>query len=282
MTIVRKTAKSSSETSVRRPAGETGARPPTIVALPGFSGASWAPEQLWAFEGWPVRTMRFPDGPYGIEAHVDHVARAIWELEDFVLVGDSFGALVALALATRRPEGLRALVLSGGFAASPVRNPLRRLALRAARMTPGLLYEGVLLRLHARTVASPFDGEGQIPWTTADTRELFLWNTPHTSYRARLAAALRLDVRQRLGRVEVPTLLVTPAHDPIVGPRAARRLVQGIPDAAEVILPRTGPMFRFTHPQVYGRAIRRFLDARVAAASGAGEAGEGAETAARA
>jgi hypothetical protein len=37
-------------------------------------------------------------------------------------------------------------------------------------------------------------------------------------------------------------------------------MLAGIPGAREVVLPRTGHMFRFTHPDLYGHAITDFID----------------------
>lgn len=55
-----------------------------------------------------------------VERYADVVATQVQDLDGFVLVGDSFGAVISLTLALRRPSGLRALVLSGGFAANPL------------------------------------------------------------------------------------------------------------------------------------------------------------------
>lgn len=43
-------------------------------------------------------------------------------------------------------------------------------------------------------------------------------------------------------------------------------MLAGIPDAREVVLPGTGHMFRFTHPDLYGHTITDFLDDAIAAA----------------
>ena len=71
------------------------------------------------------------------------------------------------------------------------------------------------------------------------------------------------DIRDRLNRVAVATLLITPADDKLVGEEAAREMLAGIPDVREVVLPATGHMFRFTHPDLYGQAIVDFIDQRI-------------------
>jgi pimeloyl-ACP methyl ester carboxylesterase len=234
---------------------------PTIVTVPCFSGAPWDLGQLAPLDDYDLRTMRLPEALDDIERYADHVVAEVEDLQSHVLVGDSFGAVVALAVATRQPRGLEALVLSGGFAANPVDDPLTRAKLAAARYLPGPLYREVVLRLHAASLASPHDLDGRVPWTRHDSRVLFLQNTPHRSYVARTKAAFDADYRDRLGRIQVPTLIITPSHDQLIGEEAARVMVEGIPGATEVVLDDTGHMFRFSHPRTYAATVRDFLAA---------------------
>jgi pimeloyl-ACP methyl ester carboxylesterase len=207
--------------------------------------------------------MRLPDGVDDIEDYADFVAAQLADLDDYVLVGDSFGAVVALALAARRPAGLHALVLSGGFVANPVTTVIGRTKIRAARFLPGPLYRQLVLRMHAAALDSPSDRDAERPLSTRQTRQLFLDNTPWRSYVARADAALRADYTHRLGRIRVPTLILTPEHDTLIGEHAATVLRTGIPDAVERVLPGTGHMLRFTHPRRYAAHIAEFLAARL-------------------
>ena len=235
----------------------------TIVTIPCFSGAPWELDRLTPLADWPLRTMRLPDGVDDIETYADHVAAEVADLDDYVLVGDSFGAVVALAVAVRQQEGLRGLVVSGGFAANPVTSRVGRAKIAAARYLPGPLYRHLTLRLHAASLASPFDGEGDYPLSTSDTAELFREHTPWRSYTARAKAAFSADYRSGLSRIDVPTLILTPEHDTLIGEDAAAILRRGIPDSVERVLARTGHMFRFTHPVTYSGHIADFLRARV-------------------
>lgn len=65
---------------------------PTLVTVPCFSGAPWDATQLAALQPYPVRTMRLPEGLDSVEAYADFVATQVADLDDFVLIGDSFGA----------------------------------------------------------------------------------------------------------------------------------------------------------------------------------------------
>lgn len=235
----------------------------TVVTLPCFSGAPWDLDQLEPLAHRPLRTMRLPEAVDDIEAYADFVTAQVDGLDDYVLVGDSFGAVVALAFATRRPNGLRGLILSGGFAANPVTSPLIRAKIGAAAFLPGVLYRQMTLRFHAASLASPYDHEGQRPLAASDFRKLFLENTPWRSYTARAHAAFSADYRDRLHRIEVPTLIITPSHDTLIGANASDVMLDGIPDARKVVLERTGHMFRFTHPHTYAAAVESFIASRV-------------------
>ncbi|MDH6705848.1 pimeloyl-ACP methyl ester carboxylesterase [Kitasatospora sp. MAA19] len=234
---------------------------PTLVFIPCFSGAPWSAEQLAPYGELPRRTLRLPEGVNDIERYADFVENAVADLDDYVLVGDSFGANIALALATRRPQGLRALVVSGGFAANPVDSKPWKALAQVMGKARGPFYRQLTLRAHAHRLASPFDGEGQVPWSEARSREVFLANTPAASFGARVQAVLTADYVEVLGQVQVPTLILTPSHDVLIGENASKIMLAGIPDAREVVLPRTGHMFRFSHPATYATAVKDFLTA---------------------
>jgi pimeloyl-ACP methyl ester carboxylesterase len=237
---------------------------PAIVLVPCFSGSPWSLEQLTPLSDWSLRTMRLPEALDNIEAYADFLAEQVADLDRYILVGDSFGANIAIAFATRQPRGLEALILSGGFAADPVTDPLTKLHLTAAAFLPGALYRQITLRFHAQALASPFDADGQIPWSPSTIRSLFIKNTPRRSYLSRMKAAFSANYLDKLPLIQVPTLILTPAYDRLIGENAARLLLEGIPDAVEAILPNTGHMFRFTHPVTYANAIQAFLQVRLA------------------
>jgi len=234
----------------------------TIVTVPCFSGAPWDDRQLVPFAGREVRTMRLPERLDTVEANADFLAEQVAGMDDYVLVGDSYGAVISLTLAIRQPRGLSGLVLSGGFAANPL-PAWKGIAASASRFAGGPLYRQGTLRFHAFQLASTFDATAPIPHTQNDYRQLFVDNTPRATYTARVTSVTSFDVRDRLDRVDVPTLLLIPEDDKLVGENAAKEMLAGIPDAREVVLPRTGHMFRFTHPDQYGAVITGFIDERV-------------------
>jgi len=83
--------------------GSGAAGVPVIVTVPCFSGAFWDLDSLGPHSDLPLRTMRLPEGFDDVEDYADYVQKKAGSLNCYVLVGDSFGAAVSLALAVRRP-----------------------------------------------------------------------------------------------------------------------------------------------------------------------------------
>ena len=61
----------------------------------------------------------------------------------------------------------------------------------------------------------------------------------------------------------VPTLILSTEDDRLIGPEAAGEMVEGIPDAQEVVLEGTGHLLRFTHEHDYAVAVNDFLSSKV-------------------
>lgn len=231
-----------------------------MVGVPCFSGAPWDLARLTLLTSrHPTQTMRLPEGLDDVGAYADYVAEQVADLGSYVLAGDSYGAVISLLLATRRPQGLIGLVLSGGFAANPL-PAWKGFAAAGSRFAGGPLYRQGTLRFHAYQLASRFDADAEVSLTQRDYRREFSENTPRSTYTARVTSITHFDVRDRLSRIDVPTLLITPADDRLVGAEAAAELLRGMPNAREVVLPGTGHMFRFTHPTLYSQTIADFLD----------------------
>jgi len=235
-----------------------------VVTIPCFSGAPW---DLKRFPGlvsaYGATTLALPDRVDTVEANADAVIAEVERYSEVVLVGDSFGAFVALAAALRHPRSLRGLVLSGGFASDPNTSVIGRMRAWFARTLPRAWYKGVTLRAHAAALASPYDYVAEVPWTMKKSRQLFAENTPWESYVGRLQSIRVTDYRGRLAEIDIPTLILSPSYDKLVGRKATDTLLDRIPGAQEIVLERTGHMFRFTHPRRYEEAVARFIERRV-------------------
>lgn len=232
---------------------------PTLVMVPCFAGAPWQLNQLSHLQHRAMRTLRLPDDVADLETLANFIVDQVKDLECYVLVGDSYGAVATIAVATRQPKGLKGLVLSGGFAKNPITSPLLKTLAALAPFFPGPFYRQTTLRLHAAQLASSFDKEGEIPWSTARSRAFFIKQTPHKAYVNRVRSIEKVDYTALLAKIDVPTLILTPEEDRLIGKEAAGILLKGIKGAQEVVMPRTGHMFRFSHPGAYSLEVSRFL-----------------------
>ncbi|MBT9264881.1 alpha/beta hydrolase [Pseudomonas sp. MG-9] len=236
---------------------------PTLVMIPCFAGAPWQLEQMVHLQDRAMRTLRLPDDVRDLEKLTNFIVDQVQDLESYVLVGDSYGAVASIAVATRQPKGLKGLVLSGGFAKSPITSPLLKTLAALAPLFPGPFYRQTTLRFHAAQLASSFDQEGEIPWSTAKSRAFFIKETPHKAYVNRVRSIEKVDYTPLLKKIDVPTLILTPEEDKLIGKEAAGILLKGIRGSQEVIMLRTGHMFRFSHPGAYSLEVRKFLERMV-------------------
>ena len=77
---------------------------------------------------------------------------------------------------------------------------------------------------------------------------------------SRVRAIEKADYTDKLVRINVPTLILIPEEDNLIGSKVAGVMLNGIRGSKEVVMPRTGHMFRFSHPAAYSQQIWHFLE----------------------
>jgi len=170
-----------------------------------------------------------------------------------VVLGSSFGGMVALAVALARPGRTAGLVLvgtAGAWADVPLH--LRFLA-RVHPLVPRLPYPRVLAALMLPPVFSVAD-----PAAREELRVQMLHRTKGFVGGA-IGAMRGFDARGRLGGVAAPTLVVHGGADHIFPERTGRALAAAIPGARFVGIPSCGHLPPFTHPGDTCRAVESFL-----------------------
>lgn len=144
----------------------------------------------------------------------------------FVLLGESFSGPIAISIAADPPPNLIGLVLSTTFARAPVPllTPFAALTRFApVRVLPTTVLSAVLL--------------GR--WSTPDLRHELrsaLGTVAPDVLRARAAAAMRVDVTDRLAHIAVPTLSLMANHDRLLRASARRQLIDNIADVRVIAL----------------------------------------------
>lgn len=198
---------------------------PALRILPGLDGTTRMLESFIA----QARVAGFDDAaaigyPHDrvLDAHgLEAFARAQLPGDrPFVLLGESFSGPIALRIAADPPPMLRALVLSTTFATTPVPllSPFAPLMRIAPVLTPMPLLSWLLL------------GRWRTPALEIALRQA-LDTVSHDVLRSRAALALRIDARDALPRIRVPTLYLRAHQDRLMHASAGDAILRGIADA---------------------------------------------------
>ncbi|WP_433131047.1 alpha/beta fold hydrolase [Micromonospora sp. CA-240977] len=177
-----------------------------------------------------------PDGAYDVHRHAAHLAAwlAEYRLPPVCLLGHSFGAEVAAALAANHPDAVRALVLAG-----PTSDP-------SARSRVGLFGRWLVDCLREAPL--------QAPILVRD-----IWNARPWRVLATLSHSVHNPIEEDLVRVTAPTLVVTGARDPVVPAPWRDEATRLVPDASLVVVPGAAHNVVTTAPTQVADACRRLL-----------------------
>lgn len=199
-----------------------------LCALPGLDGTA---RMLRGFVD-AARAAGFADAyavAYPPDSALDYDAleplvREGLPTSPFVLLGESFSGPLALRIAADPPAQLRGLVLSTTFAVAPI--PLPSACAPLAHLAP-------VHGAPAFALVWALLGRWRTPALEADLRACLRGVAPDV-LRTRMAATLRVDARDALARIRVPTLVLRARHDRLMRAATSRRLIAGIPQADSI------------------------------------------------
>ncbi|MFI8993503.1 alpha/beta fold hydrolase [Streptomyces sp. NPDC053542] len=177
--------------------------------------------------------------------------------ESFAVLGESLGSAVAVRVATRHPERVRALVLTAGF---PVADPVLELAARLIKSLASVGRWEDVARLACVSCLSrtdladlaPSDLDALVAQTLAGMPPGMVDHFDLVS---------RVDVRADLAEVSAPTLVVAPMGDRLVLPDSSYRLAAGIAGAELIELPGAAHILNAVDRMTWLRHVRAFLSA---------------------
>ena len=222
-----------------------------LVHAFGSSGSAWTPQIAGLEDRYRILAPDLPGhgdaaGPFTLRAAVESVATAIDGAGGNAhLVGISGGAVVALVTCLEQPDRVRSLVLSAGVAHPPRWFALQQAVMRVipepllGRALRGPLSAG--RPEHAQAARADFHRAGK------------------RTYLAGLRAIAGLDLRPRLDRVAVPTLVLCGAGDRPNIP-LSKEMAAGIPGAELQIVPGANHLWNLQQPEAFNQILAAFVD----------------------
>lgn len=235
--------------------------PPTLICLHYWAGAGREYDLVRAHLP-PAARLLAPDLPgfgaqappagfdFSVAAYADWVAAFIRQnqVADYLLCGHSMGGKVALALAARRPAGLRGLVLLAPSPPTP--EPLSDADRAAALAAFG----------QAKAAAQTFAAITQQP-LSAEVRQLVIddnLRTTRAAWDAWLRAGSREDISALLPQLQVPCRLLAGDHDRAIGlaTQQAQTLPRLPPGTGLEVVPGAGHLLPLEAPAAVARALQ--------------------------
>jgi len=228
-----------------------------LVLLPGMDGTAKPRAEFVAALGIESQIVSYPaDRALGY-SELETLARSALPTDrPYMLLGESFSGPIAISIAASCPPQLAGLILCVTFARSPrpMLGSLRwLLPLLPLKLVPIRLIGAFLL---GRFASAPL--REALRATLADVSTATL--------KARLGAALRVDVRSALSKVRVPVLYLRATQDRLV-PRRCADAIAAAAAQTRIIDIEAPHMLLQVAPAAAAAAVRAFVDTLAATAA---------------
>jgi pimeloyl-[acyl-carrier protein] methyl ester esterase len=148
--------------------------------------------------------------------------------EPYVVVAESFSTPLAIQFAATNPANLRGVVLSAGFATSPVRGLLRFLTPFLAPILGYLPVSDLAGRLMLFRSTAPQELQGRVRAATASVEPRVLMD--------RVRAVVACNALEDLRRIRVPMLFIQARHDGLVNAVCLEEIRHEKPEIEVVVL----------------------------------------------
>jgi pimeloyl-ACP methyl ester carboxylesterase len=192
------------------------------------------------------------------EAQAELLYKATKQLgvERPVVVGHSWGAIVALAMTLRHQADIAGVVLVSGYYFWTLRPDVLPVALAAVpvlgdvlRYTVSPLLGRLMLPLAKRAMFSPQEVPAQFDTSYSDGMALRPSQLRATADDGALMIPGALEFRDELGSLAVPTVILAGASDKVVFSRMAARLHAALPSSILHIVEGAGHMVHYAVPR---------------------------------
>lgn len=216
------------------------------------------------------------DGKHDVAAYAEFVRNSVDRLAlgpETVLVGHSFGSIIAGRAAADAPDAFAALVLINPISA-PALEGSGRIATRLAELYyrlgaalpeqagQALLRNRIIVRIMSELMAKTRDRPLR-RWIHAQHRAYFSAFASRDVVLQAFTASISATVRDDASRLQLPVLLIAAEKDDLGTVETQQELAALIPDATLVVLPEVGHLIHYETPDAAAGHIADFVKARV-------------------
>jgi pimeloyl-ACP methyl ester carboxylesterase len=218
-------------------------------------------EQVFRVIAFDRRGFGCSEAPPDLHRELDDIDRILEALglETVHLLGMSQGARIALRFAVSRPQRIRSLILQAPAVDGIVLEPSEAERIPMAEFA-ALARAGRLDEVRRRWLAHPMmalcPGHAglarRLEEIVADYRgkDLLGYSPANHSFAS--------DVLARLSRLDKPCLILTGAHETATRREYARRLLESMPCAREVVFGQSGHLSNLLEAEAYNRQVAAF------------------------
>lgn len=193
-------------------------------------------------------------GSYRIDRFVDDLIEVIEKLGAAPIhyVGSSLGGYIGQALAIRRPELLRSLVLCHTASVSSIPARVREVRLRTLRKKSMVHYAHLVANQALAAHIRPAVHEWICDLIADNDREVYA--------QAFTEGLEHFDLRRQVGAIRIPTLVLVGELDRVIPPASGRKTAALIPGARLATIEGVGHLSYVERPQEFNQTVLGFID----------------------
>lgn len=242
-----------------------------LLLISGVSGGTWTWEEnidAWSphfrvivFDNIGAGRSSKPNRPYEIEEMADHAAAVLDAagVKQAGVMGLSMGGMIAQELILRHPNRVHRLVLGCTHCGGNNRIPPHPNVIQRFADNKDLSPEEIINKNLELLVTPQFLNSGSSALKRYKERQLRAPFQPDYALKRQLDAISRFDACDRIGNIQVPTLILTAEHDMLVPPENSRFLSTHIPDTMKMSFAGAGHLIYLECAHDFNEIVMKFF-----------------------
>ena len=242
-----------------------------LLLISGVSGGTWTWEEnieAWSphfrgivFDNIGAGQSSKPNRPYTIEEMADHAARVLDAagVKQAGVLGLSMGGMIAQELVLRHPNRVHRLALGCTHCGGSNRIPPHPNVIQRFADNKDLSPEEIIDKNLELLVTPQFLRSGSAALLRYKERQLKAPFQPDYALKRQLDAIAGFDACERIGSIQVPTLILTAELDMLVPPENGGLLSRHIPNAVEKSFANAGHLIYLECAQDFNETIMNFF-----------------------